>query len=624
MPIYYVTARPETVVSLVKTGLLPDKLPFYIRTKEIICYRKNILCAQTSGTTYHQTFILEIDIPTSIYSVLFVPDDTEKNDDTSLILYPIKPDWIQKIIVYSQQGQKLIARLFKNECPKRVELNPDVYSNLKSTINISQQTVTQKLQSNDDRKRKRDYHENHRRTQSNKSLIDQNNMPSSPSSKQLYRLSTINEHIEQLKSAFNEAKRSILMTSYEINNQTLREVGLYQLIPRARQRGVKIYFYWNDQKNIDGSVWRFLDQQGVSCSETFTHSKILAVDNVLVALGSFNWLSIKNDHSNSGAEGSIVCRGVVCEQIISDLWKHLKNYRNYQFENFKNIERFENNPFHHCAIEYDLDGDSTLTYFPTLELHRDFIRNIFHVAKRRIIICSPFISSTGDFRCDIDHQLLQEASGRGVEVFFICSAQDPYIDELQQFLEQLNVTNIHLISINNFHLKTVIIDDQEISEGSFNWLSAARDRASQYHNHEATFFVSGSKAKDLIDHFFQFEIGQAILMRHFNQPKLILAPKSASIPKNSSKARFNDTKKRSNPIYRNRHYYSDDENSSEVDTIGYDNYYYNARFNANKFRFGYSNKQAREDDNNSDNIDEIEMSSDDSEDECYEFRIGYR
>ena len=618
MPIYYVTARPETVVSLVKTGFFPNELPPYIKkTKEIICYKEIILCAQTSNTPCHQTFILEIDIPTSIYSVLLTPDNTEGSDDRPIILYPIKPEWIQKIIVYSQQGQRLMARLFKNECPKRVELNPNVYLDLKSTINTSKQTVTQKPQLNDDKKRKRDHEENHV-TQLNENLIDSSKILST---KQLYRLSTINEHIEQLKSAFSEAKRTILIISYEINNQTLRDVGLYQLIILARRRGVRIYFYWNDQKNIDESTLRFLSQQRVSYSETFTHSKILAVDNCLVALGSFNWLSIKNDHSNTGTEGTIVCRGAVCEQIISDLWKHLKNYRNYQFENFKNIEKFENNPLHHCAIEYDLDENSRLTYFPTLELHRAFIRNIFNVAMTRIIICSPFISSTGNFRDDIDHQLLQEASDRGVEIFFICSENDPYIREFQHFLGQLNSTNIHLILINNFHLKTVIIDDQKISEGSFNWLSATRDRFSQYHNQETTFLVSGLKAKNLIEHFFQFEIGQSILMRHFSKPKLISKSKSAPVSKNEFRVRFDDTKR----MYRNGNYYNcDDIDSNEGDTISCDNNYYNTRFSVNKFRFGYSQRQTNESDSDSESCSEAELSYDDSENECYELRLGYR
>lgn len=68
-----------------------------------------------------------------------------------------------------------------------------------------------------------------------------------------------------------------------------------------------------------------------------------------------------------------------------------------------------------------------------------------------------------------------------------------------------------MIDHSNFHLKTLIVDDEVITEGSFNWLSAVRDEESEFHNHEATLLVRGSAASTLIQQFYDSPIGQKVL-----------------------------------------------------------------------------------------------------------------
>jgi len=46
----------------------------------------------------------------------------------------------------------------------------------------------------------------------------------------------------------------------------------------------------------------------------------------------------------------------------------------------------------------------------------------------------------------------------------------------------------------------------------FNWLSAARDEASAFHNHEATLLVRGGAAGPLVQQFYNSPIGQKILL----------------------------------------------------------------------------------------------------------------
>lgn len=57
----------------------------------------------------------------------------------------------------------------------------------------------------------------------------------------------------------------------------------------------------------------------------------------------------------------------------------------------------------------------------------------------------------------------------------------------------------------------MIVDDNMIAEGSFNWLSASREALSPHHNHEVSLVLEGSKAKDLIQDFYVSRVGQEVL-----------------------------------------------------------------------------------------------------------------
>lgn len=56
--------------------------------------------------------------------------------------------------------------------------------------------------------------------------------------------------------------------------------------------------------------------------------------------------------------------------------------------------------------------------------------------------------------------------------------------------------NIKLI--NNLHAKLLIIDDNIIVEGSFNWLSAKRDKVSEQ-QFDSSILYQGEKVKELIN-----------------------------------------------------------------------------------------------------------------------------
>jgi phosphatidylserine/phosphatidylglycerophosphate/cardiolipin synthase-like enzyme len=488
---YYIATGPEAVAALVQTGQVLNILPDWLEPKQIICSENIYTSVQTSNKNYHQTFILQLELLSPLIDM--------RKDKCTIVLKQINPNWIKKIFTYSQRGKNLLQRLFADKCEKPIEIKPEIYPKIKTNASttISAQTSTNFF----DKKRKRD----------DAILVAQKNklVQKDRYGVVLQRISTKDEHLDVLRSAFQEAKKTILITSFAITYQTLRDTGLYSLIAQARGRGVKIYCYYNDSNSISNEVKAAFSRFGVFYDEAYTHSKILAVDHTLLVLGSFNWLSCIDYRYTSNSNGSIVCRGDICGELIEALWEYLKHYRNIQFGNFWQVERFEY--YNDYALSYDIGRNSELTYLTTLEQHLGFFQSVFEEAQHKIIICSPFISSSEAYREDIDHQVLRDAANREVEIFFICSATDPYLPNFQAFLRSVGSSNIYLIKANNFHLKTIIVDDQLIAEGSFNWLSAARDDMSQFHNHETTIFVYGNMASGLIDHFYRSEIGCVVL-----------------------------------------------------------------------------------------------------------------
>lgn len=511
MPVYYFSTEPETVVSIVLKGCLPENLPSYMKDKTLKCFTSVQAAVASNKKPSHQNFVLEVNSDSHWYN----------NEVTR-----INPEWIKKIYIYSKTSFNLLNALFNKKAKLSVpiEIRTELYP-----ASIQQQSTIEK----------RKAVENNEYSLKGKKIVSQAPYASTDNKQfyksvkkpklnsplrltlfspmvnehdvQITRLATPDEHFETLRSAISAAKESILITSYDIKHETLQRQNIYTLINQARQRGIKIYIYYNDSKNIATSVMNFFADNGINCDQAYTHSKFLVVDESLVTIGSFNWLSAIGGNLQDDNEGTIVCTGkALCSNLRQDIWTHIRYYRNLQYSNRKQVHKFNYNPINHAAITYSLDNNSELTYLPTLKQHRYFLQESLAHASEKIIICSPFISHGGEFLADIHHESLWDACDRGVMVFFVCSQNDPMLDDFAEFLEDAKAENAFLLPEPDFHLKTIIVDDEVITEGSFNWLSATRNKESIYHNHEATIVVDGDAAAALIEHFYHCRIGQAI------------------------------------------------------------------------------------------------------------------
>lgn len=558
MLIYYLATRPETIRAIVNTGQLPESLPHRLRNEKLVLFHNITSSIRTSSTSYHQTFLLKLIVPILKNSrqLTYFPLGTKQYG--SVVASSLNTNWIQSIIVYSEKSCKLVNRLLKGCRPMSIEHNSKFFSLHTPTIDaglFSANNLTNMKRKHVDiekttkkgvdvyaketthpppkrrkilSKEKKSHipkstlatytHQTFFRIREKQPASQKINFSLAISENNLLRLSTRQEHLNALEYAFKIAKNSILVTSYSINHETLQSANLYNLIQSVSRRGIRIYFYYNDQKFVDHNILNFLEYEGVYCDQAYTHSKILAVDRTFMASGSFNWLSAVDYRFNPCEDGSIVCQSDLCELLIDDFWKHLKFYRNVQFGNSKSVRSFQRNPYNCDALLYQFDDCySDLCYLPTLEQHQNYLQEAFERATEKIIICSPFISNNAEYEYDIDLDLLRLTSQRGVQIIFVCSEQSQGYAQSNflTFLRQANCPNVHLFQTRNFHLKTIIVDDSEIAEGSFNWLSAVRDSNSQFHNHEATIVIEGPAAKALIEHFYESNLGKE-LASHFN------------------------------------------------------------------------------------------------------------
>ena len=92
------------------------------------------------------------------------------------------------------------------------------------------------------------------------------------------RISTQNDHITCLRDGISSARRSILITSYGVSDEAFVQGNLYPLLSGATERGVKVYIYNIDSKDIDSNVARFFERYNIAYDVAFTHAKLFAVD----------------------------------------------------------------------------------------------------------------------------------------------------------------------------------------------------------------------------------------------------------------------------------------------------------------------------------------------------------
>ncbi|WP_158091204.1 AAA domain-containing protein [Thalassospira mesophila] len=153
-----------------------------------------------------------------------------------------------------------------------------------------------------------------------------------------------------------------------------------------------------------------------------------------------------------------------------------------------------------------IDSQALPLRIETLEQHCDYLRKSFKTAQKNILVYSPYLSDKA-----INHdkivELINDASQRGVKVV-IAACADHFIpcskteqDYARKGRELLHATSAELIFLPRIHNKTLIVDDQHLIEGSFNWFSAPRSK--KYDKQEFSNAYSGDDITDTIHRVWQ-------------------------------------------------------------------------------------------------------------------------
>ena len=137
----------------------------------------------------------------------------------------------------------------------------------------------------------------------------------------------------------------------------------------------------------------------------------------------------------------------------------------------------------------------------SLDGHLDVLAKAFKAARTAIHISSPYLTRNAiewDKAAVLDMVRGAVESGAAVHVY-----NDPAMTEgaartasLQEAWALLEEAGAAMHRVDQVHSKVLCVDDREIIEGSFNWLSASRD--TNWAKEESSFRYTGRSAPDLI------------------------------------------------------------------------------------------------------------------------------
>ena len=141
---------------------------------------------------------------------------------------------------------------------------------------------------------------------------------------------------------------------------------------------------------------------------------------------------------------------------------------------------------------------SDIQRLTTLEDHRAALANAFSIARYRLLIVSPYLAMPAMVEDDVAGKV-RSARSRGVEVVV---AYDPHLTGQQDSGESAKALLLQsgatVIPCARWHCKSLMVDDDMVIEGSFNWLSAVRDDASPFSRRETSWRITGAQAQAAI------------------------------------------------------------------------------------------------------------------------------
>lgn len=141
------------------------------------------------------------------------------------------------------------------------------------------------------------------------------------------------------------------------------------------------------------------------------------------------------------------------------------------------------------------------TLIANLESHRAALREALETARNYVVIVSPFLAGAAIEADGIAGQI-ERAVARGV---FVRVVSDLGLNrskqgEYQQCVKTLEAAGARVSNVQSqgVHSKMILVDRSWLVVGSFNWLSAVRDRTSIWARYESSIRYDGSEAFQMI------------------------------------------------------------------------------------------------------------------------------
>ena len=146
-----------------------------------------------------------------------------------------------------------------------------------------------------------------------------------------------------------------------------------------------------------------------------------------------------------------------------------------------------------------LEGKIPARQLLTLDEHREALREALRESHERVLIVSPYLSSRA-IEADGIHAEVRAARGRGVRiriVYCLHIEKDPAATEAAA--QRLRECGAEVYGVHRIHSKRLAVDHRWYVDGSFNWLSAVRDRDHPFHRLETSTRVEFIGVEALID-----------------------------------------------------------------------------------------------------------------------------
>lgn len=471
--LYHILTTPESINSVIELGDFPKDIPNYVFPNQLVLHKAFERELPQTHTNTNQSFIVEVNMP-------------------SAHLKPIPKNSITRIFVYSSTAKSRLQNLLKTPFNKPIIVTPTLFSAWNSDNTHS--SVEKKLLTN---------------LNLPEPPIGIDSILSTQSPLLANRLCTIEEHISFIKNAFLTVKKEIFITSCRLDSETFKVLNLFTLIQTAREKGISLHFYYSDKSDSDLDLMQFLFEQNVVIKQSFTLSKILMIDNRSIAIGSFDWLCALREQDSVACDGTIVLTGSIDNIIFEDFQNNLKDACDFFTDTFPTNKKLRLIKPNTTTQYYRFQPDSLLAHISTTDGYKLHYVQSLQMAKKNIIICTPII--TNFFLQNTDLKQLHYLDQNKVELIFICNKNDPKLKKFIDYLSYIGSTHIHVLTMNNLHLNTIIVDDNRISEGSFNWLS-------QEKQHHSTIEVSGDLAKNMVEQFYTSAVGKIIMEYIFSLP----------------------------------------------------------------------------------------------------------